>query len=65
MVRIFGISNGGLFASIAMVIALPASSLASYLLAYIGVAPYTIFLVGTAFTTINLFILNDFDDTPM
>lgn len=65
IVTIFGITNGGMIATIASVLVVPASAMASFVLVKSGAEPFMIFIVGTAFSTVNLCILSNFDDSPM
>jgi hypothetical protein len=64
MANIFGLTNGGIITTLAF-IAVPVSSISSFLLVYFDFEPTNIYIVGAVLTFINLCILIVFDESEM
>ena len=60
--KVFGITNGGFVTTLAF-LALPISSISSFILVYFDVFPTDIYIVGAVLTFLNLCILYTFDDS--
>jgi uncharacterized membrane protein (DUF106 family) len=62
--QVFGITNGGVLATLAH-FAVPVASISSFTLIYNGANTHAIFIIAAVLSAVNLVILYFFDDTKM